>query len=448
MLETVELPTLLASIQYLNALDQDAPRVARELAAIVGRPDELSRDDSRRLLLGQHLVFTMALKDDVLAVTGPDGTTRELTPPWRDAENVDRFTAARLGFRQRTDDAITSGAEHADLVRHATALGDFLFGMLFDEDAIRRLERATLSGYPRPLITLRSADDVLLSLPWELLHHDGSFLVRGGRVDLARSTPDDVGPGALVPEPPDVFKLVVNVSAPAGSGLDYEGEAYRITRALAESVELTPTELGTVEDLIETAKRVRPAGLHFSGHGAPGRLQFEDDEGRSHDVDVAELAAELKRRVPGGLPPFFYLASCHGNEPAVPEKGKSASESSAAPCTAPGWRRSWATTDRSRTSCRRAPRRPSTAPWPRARRRVTPCARRAKPCSVPSGDGRVIATRRRPRRRSRCPTRSPGRSSCSTTAGRTVLSARPFPRRSGVRTMRSSSGPFWESESA
>jgi hypothetical protein len=330
MLETVEPPTLLRSIQYLNALDQDAARVARELAAIVGRPDDLSRDDSRRLLLGQHLVFTMALKDDVLAVTGPDGTTRELTPPWRDAENVDRFTAARLGFRQRTDDAIISGAEHADLVRHATALGDFLFGMLFDEDAVRRLERATLPGYPRPLITLRSADDVLLSLPWELLHHDGSFLLRDGRVDLARSTPDDVGPGALVPEPPEVFKLVVNVSAPAGSGLDYEGEAYRITRALAESVELTPTELGTVEDLIETAKRVRPAGLHFSGHGAPGRLQFEDDEGRSDWVGIAELAGELKRRVPGGLPPFFYLASCHGNEPAVPEKGQSGSESSAA----------------------------------------------------------------------------------------------------------------------
>jgi len=62
----------------------------------------------------------------------------------------------------------------------------------------------------------------------------------------------------------------------------------------AESVELTPTELGTLEDLITTTKRVRPAGIHFSGHGAPGHLQFEDDEGRSDRVGIAELAGKLK----------------------------------------------------------------------------------------------------------------------------------------------------------
>ena len=140
-----------------------------------------------------------------------------MSPPWRDEGNAARFTAARLGFRQRTEESITSGTEHADLVRYATTLGEFLFEMLFDDANIERLERATLPGYPRPLITLRSADDVLLSLPWEVLHHDASFLVRDGRVDLARSTPDDVGPGALVPDPPEVFKLVVNVSAPTAA---------------------------------------------------------------------------------------------------------------------------------------------------------------------------------------------------------------------------------------
>lgn len=91
---------------------------------------------------------------------------------------------------------------------------------------------------------------------------------------------------------------------------------------------LTPTELGTVADLLETADRVRPTGIHFSGHGSPGRLQFEDDEGRSHVVAIAELAGDLRRRE--GLPPFFYLASSRGNEPVVPEEGRSGAESSAA----------------------------------------------------------------------------------------------------------------------
>lgn len=116
--------------------------------------------------------------------------------------------------------AIESPNEHAELARCATTLGELLFAVLFDEEAVGRLGQATIPGYPPPLVTIRSDDDVLLSLPWELLCHERSFLVRDGRVDLARSTGDAVGPGALVPEPAEVFSLVVNVSAPEGSALD------------------------------------------------------------------------------------------------------------------------------------------------------------------------------------------------------------------------------------
>ncbi len=331
---------------YLDASHRDATRVARELAAIAGRPDELRDDDARRLP-AQALSFVLKRTEEALEVTSPDGKTRTVTPPW--VSDGARFAVARLGFQGLSRKAIESVDEHAELVRCATAYGELLFAILFDDAGAEgppeggqvkqrpkggqaKLLRQAMEtpGYARALITIASDDDVLLSLPWELLSHGGSFLVRDGKVDLVRTIPGAAGPGALVPEPDELFKLVVNVSAPAGSGLDYEGESYRITRTLSESCELTPTELGTVEDLLETAEHVRPTGIHFSGHGSPGRLQFEDDEGREHVLPVAELAADLKRRVPGGLPPFFYLASCHGNEPAVPEEGRSGAESSAA----------------------------------------------------------------------------------------------------------------------
>lgn len=62
-----------------------------------------------------------------------------------------------------------------------------------------------------------------------------------------------------------------------------------------------------------------------------GRCNFENDEGRADEVSIDALLEKLRRRLPNGtLPPFFYLASCHGNEPAAPQEGKSGSESSAA----------------------------------------------------------------------------------------------------------------------
>ena len=124
---------------------------------------------------------------------------------------------------------------------------------------------------------------------------------------------------------------MVNVSAPEGSGLDYEAESYRLTRALTDHCELTPTELGTLDDLVQTVAAKKPAGIHFSGHGKPGVLSFEDDEGRKQQVTVDKLVRRLKKNLPDGLlPPFFYLANCHGNDPAALEEGQPGVESLAA----------------------------------------------------------------------------------------------------------------------
>ena len=252
-----------------------------------------------------------------------------MSPPWRDDN---RFSVALLGFNTLTRQTIESDSDRAELFGHANALGDALFGLLFDEAGVARLREAMIPNGPRPLVVLRSSDDTLLSLPWELLRLDGAFLVRDGRIDLVRCTSGQVGTEELPREPSGPFKLVVNVSAPEGSKLSYEAESYRITKALTELCPLVPTELGTLADLVETVARERPTGIHFSGHGVPRRLVFEDDEGREHPVTVGELLERLREQIPDGkLPPFFYLASCHGNTPGEPEKGTPGSETPGRP---------------------------------------------------------------------------------------------------------------------
>jgi hypothetical protein len=328
-LESVELPAFLKPVQQVDGTHQDVTRVAAEVVAIAGRAGELREGDARALFIGQDLVFVLRQAEDAIEITDPTGATRHVVPPWR----VDhRFATAWLGFDRGTRQAITDDTARAALIAHARTLGELMFQLLFGTEPCRQLlDQAMIPGRPRPLVTVRSEDEVLLSLPWELLHHNDSFLVCDARIDMARSTPGWVGPGAMLCEPRGYFKLVVNVSAPEGSGLDYEGESYRITRALSEHCELVPTELGTLEDLLDTVYRERPTGIHFSGHGSPGQLQFENDEGQAETVPIGRLMDAMRKWLPdGALPPFFYLASCHGNEPVQPQAGQSGTESSAA----------------------------------------------------------------------------------------------------------------------
>ncbi len=349
LIDPVKLPTILASTQRLDATDRDASRVAEELFKVVGDPSTLSVNDARGLYLGRDWVFTLSRvhgeegdgayehSDDsrdtqdrmtMLRCVRPNGTQRYVPLPW----TIDRrFGIALMGFQKLTRESMTEGSRRTELQTCAKTLGESLLGMLFDEDGEQRLAKALRPRQPRPVVTIRSDDDLLLSLPWELLHWNGMFLVRDQRVDVVRTTLGTDHSGNLLGAPTDPFRLVLNVSAPEGSGLHYEAESYRITLALAGRCEMAPTELGTLDDFVETVKREGPHGVHFSGHGSPGALHFEDPEGRDDKVLVGELVDEFRRRLPEKQrqPSFFYLASCHGATPSEPEKGESGSSSSA-----------------------------------------------------------------------------------------------------------------------
>jgi tetratricopeptide (TPR) repeat protein len=328
-LDHVDLPPFLKPFQVIDAIDRNVDAVAARLARAVGKGNGrgLGPDDASSYS-GEHLIFTVASVDnsDQLTVTSTDGTQRTVTAPWES----NAFGIALMDFEQLTRASALDDVTRARLVHAAQTIGTALFDVLFSDDTLRTtFARATAPG-PRAVLTVQSDDDMLLSLPWELLYHESRFLVRDGLLDVVRSTTGQVQFATQLTPPSEPFTVVTHIAAPEGSALSYEEESYRITHALTDHCPQTATELGTLDDLVDTVTRTKPRGIHFSGHGNPGGLVFEDDEGFEDWVTIERVVTALRQRSNGGLPPFFFLASCHGNTPARPAEGKSGSASSAA----------------------------------------------------------------------------------------------------------------------
>jgi hypothetical protein len=247
-----------------------------------------------------------------------------------------------------------AGSAAALLREQAARIGETLARQLLSAEARQRLATAVASGAAagRPaLLRLRVAvegdedlgastarADRLLALPWELLRVGDRFAVEDHTLDVAREAVVPGLPGLAEPAAP--LSIVATVSAPVGAvELDYEGEMFRLWRALGEDEKrLVVTDLGTVDDLAAAVKDHRPPAIHFTGHGLPGELLFEDEAARPKRVAVADLARDLRDAAEGsGLPSLIYLSSCHGATagaaaPAVP--GQRSAESADAERTA------------------------------------------------------------------------------------------------------------------
>ena len=223
----------------------------------------------------------------------------------------DFWRLSRLSIEKPEDATRLNAAAH----RIGEALA---FALSADETAL--LIAAAQGDPPPPLLVIESNDDRILALPWELIRLDGRFAVHEGQLDVARSVPSANASELAQPAAP--FSLLVNISAPDGSGLDYERETYTIVRALNEHLGVVVNEMGEVDDLIAGLKRDRPPlGVHFSGHGGPGTLVFEDEYGAAKTVAIPELLAEIRRNTAGRLPRFLFLACCHGGDPVASAGG-------------------------------------------------------------------------------------------------------------------------------
>lgn len=159
-----------------------------------------------------------------------------------------------------------------------------------------------------------AAADAALLLPWELVTPDGErFPVALGELHLVREA---LRPGladADLPETPPPLAVVAHLAAPEGEDvpeLHLEDAAFRMAVAIDRIGDRTRfTELGTLDDLAAAAAAVRPTLLHFSGHGEPGHLLFEDETGGPHRVPVSQLLGRLSAAMET-LPRAVWLSCC------------------------------------------------------------------------------------------------------------------------------------------
>ena len=278
---------------------------------------------------GKSLYFKISSLDkQKWQITHGDGTKRSVDVLWK----VDSgFDISLVVFEKMTRDPVFDEKSRTALYGHAVKIGEGLSKALLRDEDCKLIRDSIGQGGSPPLMTIESGDDLILSLPWELLRMDGEFAVHESRVDLVRTVPS-ISAAPMTLSPPDRYlKLVVNVSAPEWSGtLNYEAESYRLLRALHDHSEVVFTNLGTAQDLVQEVAKHEPIGIHFSGHGSPGMLLFEDEEGWKDEISIANLLQMTRTRSPSRFPSFFYLASCYGNTPARPKQGQVGSGISAA----------------------------------------------------------------------------------------------------------------------
>ena len=112
------------------------------------------------------------------------------------------------------------------------------------------------------------------------------------------------------------LRILVAISSPLTGGgqlLDYERELRNILAAVRGArqgdAQVRIVHFATTAEIRRALSEQPVHVLHLSGHGGPGLLELEDDEGAARPMDAATLVAEA---IPSGkMPPVIVLAACH-----------------------------------------------------------------------------------------------------------------------------------------
>ena len=160
-----------------------------------------------------------------------------------------------------------------------------------------------------------ACDGPFARLPWEALPDP-----RGGR-PLALLPLVNVHRRAAAPPPsavPGPLRILVAIASPdhgGGAVLDYERELRNVLAAVrtarADGANVRVVRFATPA-AIRAALDAAPAHiLHLSGHGAPGSIVFERDDGGARKLDADAFVDEAIP--PSRMPAVIALAACHTN---------------------------------------------------------------------------------------------------------------------------------------
>ena len=254
----------------------------------------------RRLALnlepdGDHYQLHATLDDEVLS--GPARLPADPALPASYTAFVDSHLRGVLR------NAAASLALHT-MEQELTQLGQVLGRLLFPDPVGERLQALLEHQAPGEWLALRldSADPRVLALPVEAARLPGGTLpaLQAAVTVLRRH----VGVTATSFEPaPGPLKILVALGAPdegqtLASPLDLERETQHILDAVAEAARRGNAQVRVLEvsqpaEIQKALEQDTYHVLHLSGHGRPGEIELEDEEGRAVQVSPGDLLSAL-----------------------------------------------------------------------------------------------------------------------------------------------------------
>ena len=161
----------------------------------------------------------------------------------------------------------------------------------------------------------------LAALPWEALALPGTLtpLVLHPLLAVYRQRSVQREPPLALGGP---LRVVIAISAPvSGSGgvLDYERELRNMLAAVRGArrgqARVRIVHFATTSE-IRAALAAEPAHvLHLSGHGRPGAIELEDENGSARVLGAQQFVAEAIP--PGRMPPVIALSACYSDAAAA-----------------------------------------------------------------------------------------------------------------------------------
>ena len=117
------------------------------------------------------------------------------------------------------------------------------------------------------------------------------------------------------------LRVVMAIAAPISGGgqvLDYERELRNVVAAVRgarqRAAQVRVVHFATTTEIRAALDTEEPVHvLHVSGHGGPGVLELEDDDGAARQVSADEFVDEAIP--PGRMPAVIALAACHTDAP-------------------------------------------------------------------------------------------------------------------------------------
>ena len=288
--------------------------------------DGITGINVQRQPLAGPVDLLLTVDTDQVQLTGPgteiSASHRGVRPGLAEAVQEGRRERARTGLPVRTGTPTQAPAGELPLGRAARLLGQSFLPEPVRGELGRALAAAERAHQPVRLGLAVPAG--LAGLPWEALPRpDGRGpLALHPLVSFYRKA--DAASARVLPGP---LRIVVTIAAPdtgGGAVLDYERElrnvlaAVRAARQDAADVRVVP--FATPAAIREELDRGPAHVLHISGHGSPGILYLENEDGSARPVTTEEFLDEAIP--PGRMPPVITLSACY-TDAAASEDGTS-----------------------------------------------------------------------------------------------------------------------------